>query len=374
MVDRTLERRDDEGRTALAVLGSGGAALARHLSRRRRWDPLGHDRPCRTQRRCRRRPGGHGPVGGPHPAAGAADGRRGSATPLVPSSHHRQENRVTTTHFGARLAEAMGRHGPLCVGLDPHPRLLADWGLPDDADGLRVFSGRVLDAAAGRCAAVKPQSAFFERHGAEGVRVLEEVLAGCRERGLLSVLDVKRGDIGSTMLAYAEAYLADGAPLAADSVTLSPYLGYGALRPAVDLARATGRGVWVLGLTSNPEGAQVQQVGSPSVAARVVDQVAADNAGLAPFGDVGLVVGATLPATPSVLGLDLSAAGAPVLAPGVGAQGASGADVARVFAGLTDRVLVPVGRGILAAGPRPDDLVRAVTTWSGQLRRDLAPG
>lgn len=280
---------------------------------------------------------------------------------------------MTTAHFGARLAEAMGRHGPLCVGLDPHPQLLADWGLPDDAGGLRAFSGRVLDAAEGRCAAVKPQSAFFERHGAEGVRVLEEVLAGCRDRGLLSVLDVKRGDIGSTMLAYAQAYLADGAPLAADSVTLSPYLGYGSLRPAVDLARSSRRGVWVLGLTSNPEGAQVQQVGSPSVAARVVDQVATDNAGLAPFGDVGLVVGATLPATPSALGLDLPAAGAPVLAPGVGAQGASGADVARVFAGLTDRVLVPVSRGILAAGPRPDDLVRTVTTWSEQLRRDLAP-
>ena len=281
---------------------------------------------------------------------------------------------MTTTHFGARLAEAMGRNGPLCVGLDPHPQLLTDWGLTDDADGLRTFSGRLLDAAEGRCAAVKPQSAFFERHGAEGVRVLEEVLTGCRDRGLLSVLDVKRGDIGSTMLAYAQAYLADGAPLAADSVTLSPYLGYGSLRPAVDLARSSGRGVWVLGLTSNPEGAQVQQAGSPSVAARVVDQVATDNAGLAPFGDVGLVVGATLPGTPSSLGLDLSAAGAPVLAPGVGAQGASGADVARLFAGLTDRVLVPVGRGILAAGPRPDDLVRAVATWSAQLRRDLVPG
>ncbi|HSP60124.1 MAG TPA: orotidine-5'-phosphate decarboxylase [Ornithinimicrobium sp.] len=278
-----------------------------------------------------------------------------------------------STHFGARLAAAMGRFGPLCVGIDPHPQLLADWGLPDDVTGLRAFAELVLDAAQGRCAAVKPQSAFFERHGAEGVRVLEEVLAGCRDRGLLSVLDVKRGDIGSTMAAYAQAYLADGAPLVADSVTLSPYLGYGSLRPAVDLARATGRGVWVLGLTSNPEGASVQQVGSPTVAARVVEQVGADNAGMAPFGDVGLVVGATLPEDPSVLGLDLSAARAPVLAPGVGAQGASGQDVARVFAGMTDRVLVPVSRGILVAGPQARALAGTISTWSDRLHEALSP-
>ena len=278
-----------------------------------------------------------------------------------------------STHFGARLAAAMGRFGPLCVGVDPHPQLLADWGLPDDVTGLRAFAELVLDAAQGRCAAVKPQSAFFERHGAEGVRVLEEVLAGCRDRGLLSVLDVKRGDIGSTMAAYAQAYLADGAPLVADSVTLSPYLGYGSLRPAVDLARATGRGVWVLGLTSNPEGASVQQVGSPTVAARVVEQVGADNAGMAPFGDVGLVVGATLPEDPSVLGLDLSAARAPVLAPGVGAQGASGQDVARVFAGMTDRVLVPVSRGILVAGPQARALAGTISTWSDRLHEALSP-
>lgn len=278
-----------------------------------------------------------------------------------------------SVHFGARLAEAMDRSGPLCVGLDPHPRLLTGWGLTDDATGLRTFAGLVLDAAEGRCAAVKPQSAFFERHGAAGVQVLEEVLAGCRDRGLLSVLDVKRGDIGSTMGAYAQAYLADGAPLVADSVTLSPYLGYGSLRPAIDLARASGRGVWVLALTSNREGASVQQVGRPTVAARVVEQVAADNDGIEPFGDVGLVVGATLPEDLSTLGLDLRAAGAPVLAPGVGAQGASGADVARLFAGMTDRVLVPVSRAILGEGPQPPALADAVTAWSDRLRADLSP-
>lgn len=223
--------------------------------------------------------------------------------------------------FGGRLVDHIAEWGPLCVGIDPHPHLLSEWGLADTADGLRTFSLSVLDAAADRCAAVKPQSAFYERHGSAGIAVLEEVLAGCRVRGLLSVLDAKRGDIGSTMGGYAEAYLQDGAPLAADSITLSPYLGYGSLRPALDLAARTGRGVFVLGLTSNPEGAEVQLAGEPTVVSRLLEQVAHDNAGAEPCGHVGLVVGATLPRTPAELGLDLAGAGAPVLTPGVGAQG-----------------------------------------------------
>ena len=291
--------------------------------------------------------------------------------------------------FGARLVDQIREQGPLCVGLDPHPHLLADWGLPDSAEGLRSFSLSVLDAVADRCAAIKPQSAFYERHGSAGIAVLEEVLAGCRERGLLSVLDAKRGDIGSTMGGYAQAYLQHGSPLAADSVTLSPYLGYGSLRPALDLAAETGRGVFVLGLTSNPEGAEVQLAGEPTVAARIVEQVGLDNANAngngngngnadldadpddSACGHVGLVVGATLPRTPAELGLDLVASGAPILTPGVGAQGADEHDVARTFAGLTERVLVPISRGVLTAGPSPTALAGAASGWSDRLRGAL---
>ncbi|QFG68782.1 orotidine-5'-phosphate decarboxylase [Ornithinimicrobium pratense] len=273
--------------------------------------------------------------------------------------------------FGERLLDQIEQWGPLCVGLDPHPHLLADWGLPDTPEGLRSFSLSVLDAAENRCAAVKPQSAFYERHGSAGVAVLEEVLAASRERGLLSVLDAKRGDIGSTMGGYAQAYLQDGSPLVADSVTLSPYLGYGSLRPALDLAAETARGVWVLGLTSNPEGAEVQLAGEPTVAARILEQVAQDNAGAPRCGHVGLVVGATLPRTPTELGLDLAASGAPVLTPGVGAQGADEHDVARTFAGLTERVLVPIGRGVLESGPDGAALATAIQGWSDRLRGAL---
>src|SRR5919108_2936412 len=138
--------------------------------------------------------------------------------------------------FGARLVDAVAAYGPLCVGIDPHPSLLAEWGLTDDADGLARFVDVCAAAFAGHVAVVKPQSAFFERHGSGGIAVLEELLAAFAGTPTLTILDVKRGDIGSTMDGYADAYLAIGAPLAADAVTLSPYLGFGSLSAALDTA------------------------------------------------------------------------------------------------------------------------------------------
>ena len=160
--------------------------------------------------------------------------------------------------FGTRLAAAMDEHGPLCVGIDPHEHLLASWGLPASAAGVREFALRAVSELKGSVAAVKPQSAFFEQYGSAGVAALEETLAAARGAGLLTVLDVKRGDIGSTMGAYAKAYLDPASALAADSITVSPYLGFGALEPAFELATAHGKGIFVLALTSNPEGTEVQ--------------------------------------------------------------------------------------------------------------------
>ncbi len=273
--------------------------------------------------------------------------------------------------FGARMTAAMERHGPLCVGLDPHAALLEQWGLPDTAEGVRRFTDTVLKAVAGRVAAVKPQSAFFERHGAAGVQVLEDALVRLRGSGTLSLLDAKRGDIGSTMGAYAEAYLADGAPMAADAVTVSPYLGYGSLRPAIDLAADTGRGVFVLALTSNPEGAEVQHQGDPSVAARVVRAATEDNAGAAPAGHVGLVVGATVGPQAARLGLDLAAVNGILLAPGIGAQGARPADLRAGFGDARSRVLAPVSRGLLVSGPTVEGLRDAADRLAEELSAAL---
>ena len=164
--------------------------------------------------------------------------------------------------FGDRLAKAMAERGPLCVGIDPHPNLLEQWGLEDSAAGLAAFTEAVYEGCAPFAAALKPQVALFERHGSAGLAVLEALFARAAADGVLIVADAKRGDIGSTMKAYADAWLGSSSPLGTDSVTLSPYLGFESLRPALDLADENDRGTFVLALTSNPEGKSVQHVGA----------------------------------------------------------------------------------------------------------------
>ena len=266
--------------------------------------------------------------------------------------------------FGARLAAAVAAHGPLCVGIDPHPALLAEWGLTDDGEGLSRFADACVAAFAGYVAVVKPQSAFFERHGSAGIAVLERLLDAFPGTGTLTILDAKRGDVGSTMDGYSDAYLAVGAPLGADAVTLSPYLGFGSLAPALDAAADAGRGVFVLARTSNPEGGEVQlaTVGERTVAQGMVDDAATRNAGAEPLGDVGVVIGAT-----HDHGLDLGKLSGPVLAPGIGAQGAGPADVAARFCGLQGVVLPAAARSLLAAGPDPAPLRTAAATLRDEL-------
>lgn len=277
-----------------------------------------------------------------------------------------------TQPFGIRLAQAMDRHGPLCLGIDPHQRLLTDWGLNDSPEGLAAFSKIVIEAAAETpgVAALKPQVALYERFGSAGFAVLEQTLSFAHEANILTIADAKRGDIGSTMQGYASAWLADGSALAADAVTLSPYLGYESLRPAIDLAVSNHRGVFVLALTSNPEGASVQHLGTPddSVAKRIVDACAVDNSGAAGrFGSVGLVVGATVPDQAEALGIDLAAAHGPILAPGYGSQGARALDIRKGFGPAWPNVLVNSSRGILKHGPDTTALKNAIEN----ARKDL---
>lgn len=274
--------------------------------------------------------------------------------------------------FGSRLGAAMAARGPLCVGIDPHPSLLKSWGLDDDAAGLRRFSLTVLEAVAPSAAAIKPQVALYERHGSAGMAVLEELLAAARDESVLTIADAKRGDIGSTMAAYTDAWLRDGSPLAADSVTLSPYLGFESLRPALDLAAETGRGVFVLALTSNPEGASVQHVGgADSVARRITAAAAAENTRYAgSLGSVGLVVGATVGTALRDLDVDLAAVRGPILAPGLGAQGATPADLRTTFGAAFPQVLGTSSREILAAGPELRGLREAAQRTLDGLRAE----
>jgi orotidine-5'-phosphate decarboxylase len=253
--------------------------------------------------------------------------------------------------FGARLSDAVSRCGPLCLGIDPHPELLRSWGLPEDPYGLARFADACVEAFTG-FAVVKPQVAFFEAYGSAGYAVLERTIAALREAGVLVLADAKRGDIGSTMAAYAAAWAGDS-PLAADAVTASPYLGFGSLCPLLDAAAAHHRGVFVLAATSNPEGADVQQAvqqdgaDGRTVAQSIVDEAAAVNRNALPEpGSVGVVVGATARYVP-----DLGALGGPVLVPGIGAQGGRPGALAGLGGARPGQLLPAVSREVLGAGP-----------------------
>jgi len=257
------------------------------------------------------------------------------------------------TGFGVRLADAKAQRGPLCLGIDPHPELLRAWDLPVTADGLAAFCDTCVEAFAG-FAVVKPQVAFFEAYGAAGYAVLERTIAALRSAGVLVLADAKRGDIGTTMAAYAAAWAGDS-PLAADAVTASPYLGFGSLRPLLETAAANDRGVFVLAATSNPEGATVQRAAfdGRTVAQLVVDQAAVLNRASASYGPgyVGVVVGATVFEAP-----DVSALGGPVLVPGVGVQGGRPEALAGLGGAAPGQLLPAVSREVLRAGPGASDL------------------
>ena len=273
--------------------------------------------------------------------------------------------------YGVRLARLVAERGPLCVGIDPHPGVLRAWGLDADVAGLERCARGMVEALGSTVAVLKPQSAFFEAYGSRGVAVLERTLADVADAGALSLLDVKRGDIGSTMDAYATAYLTDGSPLAADAVTLSPYLGFGSLDGAIRVAQAHGRGVYVLALTSNPEGPQVQHATGTdgrSVGQTVVDEAAQRNAGDRP-GDVGIVVGATIGAT----GTRFDALNGSILAPGLGAQGGTPEGLAEVFGAALPLVLPTTSREVMGAGPDPDGLRAAAAGVLESVREVLRP-
>ena len=272
--------------------------------------------------------------------------------------------------FGQRLAAVLNQHGPLCVGVDPHPELLASWGLPNSAAGLDVFGTIVIDAMAGKVAVLKPQVAFWEAHGSTGYAALERLIALARERGFLVLADAKRGDVGSTSTAYARTWLDPASPLQVDAVTVTPYLGLAALDPFFETAVVHGNGVIVVARSSNPEGRAVQTAVTDqglAVADEVLSGVARLNQETAPYGTVGAVVGGTTRAG----GFDIARLGGPVLAPGFGAQGATAADYSRLYGSCPPgTVLASVSRGILRAGPDPDRLAAAAADWQHDLLSD----
>jgi orotidine-5'-phosphate decarboxylase len=257
---------------------------------------------------------------------------------------------TTPEPFGARLRKALDTRGPLCVGVDPHAALLGAWSLPDSVSGLERFALTAVEALADRVAVLKPQSSFFERFGSAGIAVLERTIAAARAAGAIVILDAKRGDIGSTVDAYADAYLDPSSPLFVDAITVSPYLGFGSLEPFYARAERNGCGVFVLAFTSNPEGASVQRAltdKGETVGASILEQAAARNREAVPMGPIGAVLGATLADVP----FDLARLNGAVLAPGLGAQGGRPEDLRAVFGDAPANVLPSTSRELLRSGP-----------------------
>ena len=278
---------------------------------------------------------------------------RGTGRPNLPST------------FGERLLEAFETNGQLCVGIDPHASLLNSWELPDSAHGLREFSLRVVDACAGQVSLIKPQVSFFERFGAAGYTVLEEVTQQAKAANLLVIADAKRGDIGTTMDAYLDAWFGDSSGLHADALTVSPYLGLGVIRSGFERFTLSGKGVYSLVATSNPEGASVQLARSngTTLAGDQWRQLSDLNSGASSFGNYGAVLGATLDL--DTFGIDRNQLKTPILAPGFGAQGAKLSDAKSIYGNLSRQVAYSVSRSVLQAGAR--ELHSAISTSNAEL-------
>lgn len=259
--------------------------------------------------------------------------------------------------LGRKLFDAFESKGQLCVGVDAHASLLAHWGLDDDVNGLDYFANSVVDSAADLVGILKPQVSFFERHGSAGFAVLERITHRAKDAGLIVIADAKRGDIGSTMEAYLEAWLGQDAHFYADTLTVSPFLGIETSTALMGQYLENGKGVTVLVATSNPEGASLQTARSESgeaVAADIWGKLEQLNGISAAPGDrigsFSAVVGATLQFKKFGLKLEQSGVKTPILAPGFGAQGAQLRDIRLIFGEASGQVIASVSRSVLEVG------------------------
>ena len=292
--------------------------------------------------------------------------------------------KTTDHHFGDRLTDAIKQKGtPLVVGLDPRWDNLPDElkSLETKAIAFETFCKSIIDVVADKVPAVKPQSAFFEQLGPEGVVALGKVTDYAHAAGLLTIMDAKRGDIGSTATAYANAYLdrSESGPWQCDSLTVNPYLGDDSLTPFIDVATKNGSGIFVLAKTSNPGSKTFQEKSFTDPPQKLFEcvadhlqELASRDIGESGYGIVGAVVGATWPE--ELVALRQRMPNVIFLIPGFGAQGGSAADIA---GGLDENGLGGVinsSRGIIFAYQRPE--FEAVINWQDAvaLATDMAIG
>jgi orotidine-5'-phosphate decarboxylase len=280
--------------------------------------------------------------------------------------------------FGTRLDQNFAKYGQLCVGVDPHASLLEEWGLNQSVEALRTFSMSVLEASMGRVGVIKPQVAFFEKFGSRGFAVLEEFATEAQKSDILVIMDAKRGDIGSTMSGYFDAWLGKDAPFICDALTVSPFLGLDSLREVMSESLERSKGLFVLAATSNPEGKTIQRakVGELTISADILKNLDGINAvsksAGARLGSFGAVVGATLNFSASgIAGLQSDAdSSTPILAPGFGAQGANLSEVRDLFQSSANRVIASVSRSVTGGGK--NSLSGSIDQAKGELGKGLS--
>ncbi|KFI58407.1 orotidine-5'-phosphate decarboxylase [Bifidobacterium choerinum] len=289
-----------------------------------------------------------------------------------------QEQLALRSDFGLRLSNSMKRYGPLCVGIDPHRQLLADWGYDIDAQGAELYAMRMLQAANGRAAAVKFQTSMFERYGSRGYAALERVLFAARQMDIITIVDCLHGGLSTTISAIADAYFKPDAPMLADAITLLPYYGARSLSGVIEDALNNGRGVFVASLTSNPEGASLQtairQTGEykgKTVAYGIANTAQKYNVDTPGLGSVGLIIGATIGQWLQESGVAPSSFTGPILSPGYGWQGAEASDLKTVFRGTHGNVLITVSRAIAEHGPDIQSLIQATESIALDVRLAL---
>ena len=288
------------------------------------------------------------------------------------------------TPFGQRLALAVTqKKNPVCVGIDPRATSLPELLRPNPSasieqivQSVETFCLAIIDAVADLVPAVKPQAAFFEELGPLGMVALHKTVRYANQRGLLVIMDAKRGDIGTTAAAYANAYLGSGAPgssayspWGADALTINPYLGADTLEPFTQRCATSGSGVFVLVKTSNPGSSFFQDQrleDGRTVSEKIADQVESlsySTRGDLGYGDIGAVVGATYPKELQAMRQRMPSAW--ILIPGYGAQGGSAQDVKL---GLDSRglgAIVNSSRGIIFAYEQPK---YQATQWTTSVR------
>jgi len=276
-------------------------------------------------------------------------------------------------HFADRLAAAVDqKQTSVLVGLDPREKQLPDAVAPADnspagiAAAYKAFCCGIIDVVADLVPAVKPQAAFFEQLGPAGCAALADVVRYARSRNLVVVMDAKRGDIGSTAMAYASAYLGESSPWGADALTVNPYLGDDSLTPFVDQATQHDAGIFVLVKTSNPGGKLFQDLESSGqkiheYVADHVESLAAQTAGECGYGVVGAVVGATYPEELAALRERMPHTW--FLVPGFGSQGGTAEDVMGGYDTSGLGAIINSSRAIIFAHARPEYEAIGKSDW-----------